>query len=423
MGQPIQLTAEQFEALLNRVAPAQAQGADGDLRQVEIRDKRIRANKFDGKYPGTLGFYLDNIKRIGTDQNLEDARIISEIPLLLDDKTAKLIQTLPQTSFADWNTFRTALVNAANPKALIGPKRTHLRGAKMDGQDRDVHTQEELNEWKEKVFGLTAATMITNTRKEVEDAAAEHFVEGLPPDIGYLVRCGLDEDVSWSKSISVAERVLHSHNQAVEGKKSVDADKMMKIKNGEGNRASRSEDRGKVEKDVEEMKDAITTMSQAISKLSISQNLQCNAIQSDWRQNDRRRVENQSYQNRSWKSPDRNQGQGFDRRQGSPYRRQYDSPNRRRYESPSGRYQSPNRGRYDSRQTPPRGSSPFRPPSPYRNNYSPNPYYGSMQPMTPYQNQYQPPNAYYQHQDQNAAGNQDFHNRPGQSRSPRSSWQ
>ena len=432
------MTEDQLQRLLGAIT-----GAAAAPTRVEFSDKRIRAKPFDGLYPGTIGFYLDGIKRIADDQNIAENRTIAEVHNLLDPTSTKALQTLSPDDLADWATFRTALVDAVNPKALIGPKRTYLRSAKMAGQSKDTHTQEELNQWKEKVFGLTAATLPGGTRESVEEKAAEYFVQGLPPQIAYLVRCGLDEDESWTKCISVAEKVMHSHNQAVESNKSSETEQVLSIKTSD-----QAIGKSTIEKDVHELKGKFEEMTVAMQKLATGQKQdKAYAVGGQsWDRQNSSRNQDWNYQGGQEREQYRNQGSQEReqyRNQGSQDREQYrnqdwnrsrrgynSSPNRRQG-SPYRRYDSPMRGHF----SPARNQSPGRSTSPYRSNYQgqrqnyvpnyppqagPYPSYGYQQPTGPMYPYMMPNPSGVPPQQYQPAPDQYFQPGPERNRSPRS---
>ena len=74
-----QMSEDQLGRLLGAITTAAAVPA-----RVEFSDKRIRAKPFDGVHPGTIGFYLDGIKRIADDQGITENRAIAEVHNLDD---------------------------------------------------------------------------------------------------------------------------------------------------------------------------------------------------------------------------------------------------------------------------------------------------------------------------------------------------
>ena len=81
---------------------------------------------FDGKYPGLLGSFLDEVVDNGRAINMTDDQIMRKLPALLDHASLKALKRIPQNAKEDWRQLRTSLIDEMNPPGMIADKKDAL---------------------------------------------------------------------------------------------------------------------------------------------------------------------------------------------------------------------------------------------------------------------------------------------------------
>ena len=226
--------------------------------------EKLEMAPFDGKYPGLLGSYLDEVSDNGLALNMTDDQIIRKLPALLDADSLKAMKRIPAGSKGTWRDLRTALINEMNPPVMIADKRDALIEMEMIISEA-VPNQSQLNAWKDEVRGRVAATLPHRTIATIEAEAARIFVKGLPAAIAHQVRTQRHED-TWRNSIETAERICTSARIAL--KQQNNATEKLNVINWDPSISMR-----KANHDQDSLAKKVDSLSEAVEKLTVLQTI------------------------------------------------------------------------------------------------------------------------------------------------------